>query len=136
MCTLFHPFSHTIDLPKDGVVCYRVVRLDTKKKCYTSVYPKQVGGIARSQYIPFKMGKKHKATRKYAYGQLPAPLIGVYSNTGFYVFKTFKEAVKQLRKCNGETVVRVRIYGEALEYTNGYRAEYMKIEAVCFGRRF
>lgn len=133
MCTLFGSLG-TIDLPKEGRVVYRVVRVDKIKKQYTSVYTKSLGDCGKKFYPVLPLNKKMKAKTAYLFVS-EDEIITLRGYAGFYVFKTFEEAMNQ-RSSKHTPVVRARIYGKAVEYLNGYRAEFMKIEAVCNGVRF
>lgn len=135
MCNLMG-YKGLVDLPKEGVIAYRVVRADREKKQYTSVYKKELGGIKEGKFVTLKVGVKLKATNKYMYLRpVDGPVINAVDPTGFNVFKTFQEAKTQNPRYE-HAIARVRIYGQAAEFGNGYRAEYMKIEAICCGIRF
>lgn len=144
MCTL-HGTEVETKAPKEGIIAYRVMRVKhhiTAKPGLFSVYTHY-----RSPYefqtvgAEYKLGVKYKAKN---YTTSNAMYLGESYPTknnemGFYAFKTYQQALKA-RKLVGlakgcMSVARVRLFGRMVWYEDGYRAEYMKVEAIVCGRR-
>lgn len=125
MCQL-NGIGHEMKLNRGGVCGYRVVIVDGN--VMSSLYPHfKRASYGRSFY---KIGKTYKAT-----GSKGAIIASGHNNTGFHAFYTYAEALKQRPTTKGCSIVRCRMYGNATVYTNGLRAERMKIEAIVCGRR-
>ena len=113
-------------LKREGLVGYRVVKIE--RNIMSSLWPHAKRTLF--DFSVYTIGKTHKAT-----GEMKYNIAGIYNNTGFHAFYTYAEALKQRSNVKGHSIVRCRMYGNATVYTNGLRAERMKIEAIVCGRR-
>ena len=144
MCTLTGPMIED-RAPKEGIVAYRVVRVE-KDGRVTSVYehcvPSKRSGKLFANMVPLKIGSRMKCknlepTIEKSPWSVDYPT--KRNEVGFYAFSDLRGALTARAIVGyyrpGMSVARVRLFGRVVLHRNGYRAEYMKIEAIVCGRR-
>lgn len=136
MCSLVGELARYADvLPKEGKIAYRVVKVDRKMSKMTALYMHD-GQRKRQEY---KIGGLETAKATAVERMQKRKCAEMYSNSGFYVYKTYREALSERwRTFGGDvgfSIARVRVFGRAVVYFNGMRCEKMIVESIVCGRR-
>ena len=135
MCNLVGE-SRCVEAPilnRGGIIGYKVVLVPKTLNKMTAPYAHWERKRREYKFNKLVVAtiSKHDPRRIY-------PVASKMSKTGFYVFNTYREALKQ-RRCNdymeGWSIARVRCFGRAVFYTNGFRCQKMIVESIVCGRR-
>jgi len=138
MCSLYGELTavETQIQRKRGIVAYKVVMVPKKLNAMTALYVHR--GNKRRSYN-FNTLTRATLPRIEEYRGSGRSVAGRNSSSGFYVFNTYYEALKQRKLAwdlvAGYSIARVRCFGRATLYSNGMRVEKMIVESIVCGRR-
>jgi hypothetical protein len=136
MCTLVDEGNaHELKVVKTGFVAYKLVKWN---KITDKMYPLYKHF---SKMLPYKLNVKYNA-QYYTKVHCPIQTVSLATPHGFHAYYSYKDALlarKDLRSLGWAStvfsIVRVRLFGNAVWYENGLRAQQMIIESVVCGRR-